>query len=88
MKHITMIVLVAALAVSLCACGCTGPVSTTPMPSSTTQNTIMPTEPEKPTMETNIPDPSVDATMPEYNDMTTESSFSATDSTKETTPND
>ena len=68
MKKIIILALCLALAASLCACGCTNDSpATTPSANTTpsTQNDNMPTDTMTiPVPETNIPDTSVDDTMP------------------------
>lgn len=84
MKKAGMIALTLVLTLSLAACGRKNNNATTPMSTqSATETTIIPNI--IPTMETNIPDPNVDATMPMYtNDNTTETETTGT--TSATTP--
>ena len=67
MKNIAIFALSLAIAMSLCACGCSNmEPATTPY---TTNNTVMPTDTVTvPVPETNIPDPDIGPTeMPENN---------------------
>lgn len=68
MKKIAMMIFGAVLALSLCACGCSNntPATTPSVTNSSTTNTDkMPTDTMTiPVPETNIPDPSVDSSMP------------------------
>lgn len=66
MKRFSIIALVFVLSLSLAACGRRkNNEMTVPTTTEATSNTIMPDI--MPTIETNIPDPSVDTSMPEYN---------------------
>ena len=68
MKKIALIALVLILALSICACGRSNRNETT---ASTTPSTTMDIIPGiDPTITTNIPDPSVNSTMPMYTDGT------------------
>lgn len=68
MKKLLIIALVFVLAVSLVACGRSKNDETTP--STTQPSTGMDVIPDMNPMETNIPDPNVDSTMPMYTDGT------------------
>ena len=69
MKKIFIIALVFVLAVALVACGRRNDEPTTP--ATTQPSTGMDVIPDMEPMETNIPDPNVDSSMPMYTDGTT-----------------
>lgn len=74
MKKYSAIVMIAVLAISLCACGRkTQPQVTDPMPTVPESTTIPTVIPEiDPTMETNIPDPTVNGNSTDENGVTEE----------------
>ena len=68
MKKISIIALMLIVTLSLAACGRRNDKETTPTTTApTTQATIFPST--DPIIETNIPDPSVDTSMPDISDM-------------------
>ena len=74
MKKISILVLVLTLCGAMAACGCMNSQQpgtsdgTTPTDTSTTAPSVLPDI--TPTLETNIPDPSVDTSMPDFTDAT------------------
>lgn len=65
MKKIAIWVMGLVLSISLCACACTNTAPATTPSSTNSTNNAMPTETMTiPVPETNIPDPSVDTTLP------------------------
>ena len=70
MKKISFLLLTIVMAISIAACGCTNSNAPT-VPPTILPETTTPSLPEMdPTLDTNIPDPSINEEMPTYTDGT------------------